>query len=41
VLRAPVTGARAGIVLNPLDAVGATRHGSLPRETDDLERLGC
>jgi hypothetical protein len=45
-LRAPVTGARAGIVLNALGAVGAvgavgaTRDRSLPRETDDLERLG-
>jgi dipeptidase E len=46
VLRAPVTWARAGIVLNALGAVGAvgavgaTRDRSLPRETDDLERLG-
>jgi dipeptidase E len=40
VLRGPVAGARAGIVLNALDAVGATRDRSLPRETDDLERLG-
>jgi hypothetical protein len=27
-------------VLNALDAVGATRDRNLPRETDDLERLG-
>ena len=39
-LRAPEPGARAGVVLNALDAVGSTRGRSPPRETDDLEQLG-
>jgi hypothetical protein len=39
-LRAPEPGARAGVVLNALDAVGSTRGRSVPRETDDLEQLG-
>jgi hypothetical protein len=39
--RARQQGARVGVVLNALDAVGPTRDRSLPRETDDLERLGC
>ena len=39
-LRAPQTGARAGVVLNALDAVGPSRGRNLPHETDDLELLG-
>ena len=39
-LRAAAPGARAAVVLNALDAVAATRGRNLPRETEDLQRLG-